>query len=218
MQKGFSPIFIVVILGVLVITAVGFVVYLQYSAPKEQLEQTACTQEAKVCPDGSAVGRTGPNCQFAECPEVQDETANWQKYTNTEYGFEFKYPEPGLISGGKVGSHLYLSLDNISVEINNSSVKFRTVNIRVTPINYSGYCDVDNNTKAESYKFNDIIFMERKYGEGGNVSKGYYYEYFTSKNNDCFILSFALQGSSTEEFLEPVIFRQILSTFKFIEQ
>lgn len=28
----------------------------------------ACTQEAKVCPDGSAVGRTGPQCEFAACP------------------------------------------------------------------------------------------------------------------------------------------------------
>lgn len=27
-----------------------------------------CTLEAKLCPDGSAVGRTGPNCEFAECP------------------------------------------------------------------------------------------------------------------------------------------------------
>lgn len=28
----------------------------------------ACTQEAKICPDGSAVGRTGPRCEFAACP------------------------------------------------------------------------------------------------------------------------------------------------------
>lgn len=28
----------------------------------------ACTMDAKLCPDGSAVGRTGPNCEFAECP------------------------------------------------------------------------------------------------------------------------------------------------------
>lgn len=28
----------------------------------------ACTTEAKFCPDGSAVGRTGPNCEFAPCP------------------------------------------------------------------------------------------------------------------------------------------------------
>lgn len=33
----------------------------------------ACTDEAKVCPDGSAVGRTGPNCSFAPCalPNVE---------------------------------------------------------------------------------------------------------------------------------------------------
>lgn len=27
-----------------------------------------CTTEAKICPDGSGVGRTGPNCEFAPCP------------------------------------------------------------------------------------------------------------------------------------------------------
>ncbi len=34
------------------------------SSPK----QTACTMEAKICPDGSAVGRSGPKCEFAPCP------------------------------------------------------------------------------------------------------------------------------------------------------
>ncbi len=29
---------------------------------------TACTMDAKVCPDGSYVGRVGPNCEFAACP------------------------------------------------------------------------------------------------------------------------------------------------------
>lgn len=31
-------------------------------------EGTACTLDAKICPDGSAVGRTGPDCEFAPCP------------------------------------------------------------------------------------------------------------------------------------------------------
>jgi hypothetical protein len=31
-------------------------------------EGVACTQDAKVCPDGSAVGRQGPACEFAPCP------------------------------------------------------------------------------------------------------------------------------------------------------
>ncbi|MFZ1626216.1 MAG: hypothetical protein WAT81_00245 [Candidatus Moraniibacteriota bacterium] len=28
----------------------------------------ACTMEAKLCPDGSAVSRSGPRCEFAPCP------------------------------------------------------------------------------------------------------------------------------------------------------
>ena len=28
----------------------------------------ACTMEAKICPDGTAVGRSGPNCEFTPCP------------------------------------------------------------------------------------------------------------------------------------------------------
>jgi len=32
--------------------------------------QQACTEEAKLCPDGTAVGRTGPNCEFAPCPQL----------------------------------------------------------------------------------------------------------------------------------------------------
>jgi hypothetical protein len=35
----------------------------------------ACTMEAKVCPDGSSVGRTGPNCEFAPCPGPNDGAA-----------------------------------------------------------------------------------------------------------------------------------------------
>lgn len=33
-----------------------------------------CTQEAKLCPDGSYVGRTGPKCEFTACPIVIKET------------------------------------------------------------------------------------------------------------------------------------------------
>jgi len=33
----------------------------------------ACTEEAKLCPDGTSVGRTGPNCDFAPCPNMINE-------------------------------------------------------------------------------------------------------------------------------------------------
>lgn len=31
-------------------------------------EPVFCTQDAKMCPDGSYVGRVGPSCAFAACP------------------------------------------------------------------------------------------------------------------------------------------------------
>lgn len=34
----------------------------------------ACTMDVKVCPDGSYVGRVGPNCEFAPCPVVPSPT------------------------------------------------------------------------------------------------------------------------------------------------
>jgi putative hemolysin len=31
-------------------------------------EQVACTMDAKICSDGTSVGRVGPNCEFEACP------------------------------------------------------------------------------------------------------------------------------------------------------
>ncbi len=36
--------------------------------PPQGENEVACTLDAKLCPDGSAVGRSGPNCEFAPCP------------------------------------------------------------------------------------------------------------------------------------------------------
>ncbi len=35
----------------------------------------ACTMEAKQCPDGSYVSRTGPSCVFTECPHENTDTS-----------------------------------------------------------------------------------------------------------------------------------------------
>lgn len=36
--------------------------------PKSDEPMVACTMDARECPDGSYVGRVGPNCEFAPCP------------------------------------------------------------------------------------------------------------------------------------------------------
>ena len=61
------------------------------SKPKPQ----ACTLEAKICPDGTSVGRTGPNCEFSPCPTKPtptDETVNWKTYNGNLIKVRFKYP------------------------------------------------------------------------------------------------------------------------------
>jgi predicted lipoprotein with Yx(FWY)xxD motif len=35
-----------------------------------------CPADAKICPDGSSVGRVGPNCDFAPCPQANNTVAN----------------------------------------------------------------------------------------------------------------------------------------------
>lgn len=45
-------------------------VYL-YQRGKTVESPIACSADAKICPDGSSVGRVGPSCEFAECPTVE---------------------------------------------------------------------------------------------------------------------------------------------------
>ena len=70
----------------------------------ESKNQTVCTQEAKMCSDGSYVGRSGPNCEFAKCPsspipkikeDNDSDTAtkeNWKTYVNEEENWQIGYP------------------------------------------------------------------------------------------------------------------------------
>lgn len=87
-QKGFTLIVIASI--VLILAGIGGASY--YLIKKQSQKQTACTAEVKVCPDGSSAGRTGSNCEFTACSEVNNETANWKTYTNDKFGYTIKYP------------------------------------------------------------------------------------------------------------------------------
>ena len=73
---------------------VSFAGYLNYSIWQlnPSIGQIACTQEAKLCPDGSYVGRTGHKCEFTACP---NESGNdlWKTATDSQSSILFKYPE-----------------------------------------------------------------------------------------------------------------------------
>ncbi|MDD3548559.1 MAG: Gmad2 immunoglobulin-like domain-containing protein [Candidatus Pacebacteria bacterium] len=46
----------------------GLIAFSYYFGFKNTEKPVACTQEARLCSDGSYIGRTGPNCEFALCP------------------------------------------------------------------------------------------------------------------------------------------------------
>ena len=57
-------------IGIIAAVLFGYYAYFNFDLAfgDQREELRACTMEAKLCPDGSAVGRTGPNCEFAACP------------------------------------------------------------------------------------------------------------------------------------------------------
>ncbi len=53
----------------LVLAALPLTAEAKVMAAVPRPEPVACSMEAKLCPDGSAVSRQGPNCEFAACPD-----------------------------------------------------------------------------------------------------------------------------------------------------
>jgi hypothetical protein len=106
MNKQISPIFAMAVI-ILIAAIFGFIflqLRVQNNTPSisnlknsqtKNNSQKACIQEAKLCPDGSSVGRTGKNCEFSACPEEKNSNpalADWKTYENTKYSYKISYP------------------------------------------------------------------------------------------------------------------------------
>ncbi len=85
----------IVLLLFIILPIFTFILGMNYqkviSNPKEVVTPTptagvACTLEAKICPDGSSVGRVPPDCEFAPCPITSQE--NNRKRTKSPTGYE----------------------------------------------------------------------------------------------------------------------------------
>ena len=65
-----------IILGyAIIVIIVCFLVLAVNILQNKNSGKIACTQEAKICPGGSAVGRSGPKCEFAPCPKLNNTLA-----------------------------------------------------------------------------------------------------------------------------------------------
>lgn len=66
--------------------------------PTPQDSGRPCTMEAKLCPDGSSVGRVGPNCEFAPCPAGKPEEHSGSGAQKIAPGVP---RSPGVVGGGE---------------------------------------------------------------------------------------------------------------------
>ncbi|MDO8530459.1 MAG: hypothetical protein Q7S10_03605 [bacterium] len=86
-QSKHKPFLLIIAIIFLAAIVVGLVLFFNTSQ-----QEVACTMEAKVCPDGSSVGRTGPLCEFAACPS-NTVIKDWNTSSDSEQGIVFLYPE-----------------------------------------------------------------------------------------------------------------------------
>ena len=87
---------VIILVAFAALVAGGYGAYLKYYPITPMPKGVVCTQEAKQCPDGSYVSRTGPKCEFTACPvnnQSEIDTSTWKTYRNEEYGFEMRYAE-----------------------------------------------------------------------------------------------------------------------------
>ncbi len=96
-QKGLAPLLIIILIAA--ISGAGFLTYswVNKAVDTSPPQQAACTLEAMLCPDGTSVGRSGPNCSFAPCPSPREASSsadfsNWIMYSDKEYSINLLYP------------------------------------------------------------------------------------------------------------------------------
>jgi hypothetical protein len=59
--------------GIVLIILIGIAGFFYRTVSETTAPEVACTAEARICPDGSSVGRSGPTCSFTPCayPNVE---------------------------------------------------------------------------------------------------------------------------------------------------
>ncbi|MGB8815676.1 MAG: hypothetical protein WCC74_00330 [Minisyncoccia bacterium] len=107
-KNGFVIPILITIVALLAIAGGGAYFYINKKSLNSPI---VCTMEAKLCPAGSYVGRTGPKCEFTPCPLSVATTT------------QIEFNKPFTMS---INDKFYFS-DNVSLflkEINDSRCKF----------------------------------------------------------------------------------------------
>lgn len=147
-NKGFAPVLLVIVLA---IAGIVGIVYLKESGKVESLvppTQKECTLEAKICPDGSSVGRTGPNCEFSECPVP---TSSSEYLQLGEYSLDLP---PEVFTEDTDTTHLrYYFKDEVNQRLMSVGISKNPSGKIINMINPKEYLDSQNRT----WKMGEIV-------------------------------------------------------------
>lgn len=144
--------------------------------------------------------------EFPEPVKHQNEAANWKTYTNTKYGFEFRYPSSWpKVTAISAFSGDYLPTGRSFVAIYPDSYPAQ---------DFSGRIDVYDVPKSQVLKDNPYT----KYGVKAPDStiNGITWTQYDTLNGKDFFTEKA--GKTYEVSASEEITNQILSTFKFLDQ
>lgn len=167
MQKGFTPILIIFLIAVLAggIGVGGFLIGKNSSqkpqpiaSPSPTTDQKACTQEAKLCPNGTSVSRTGSNCEFAACLTIDSSVVDGFK-TYQGAGFTIQYPEGFIVQENKTNRWAKFSKDEIT---RNKEQKSETILISYKETEIKDPCliKVDGYPNAKCISINGIRMLD----------------------------------------------------------
>lgn len=156
-------------IGIIFIAAVAAAIFIwkaQNNYPIESRIQApeikaprACTMEAKVCPDGETyVSRSGPNCEFAACPEnpgIADKLVILSPVTDATIS------SPVLVAGRAVGGWFFEG--TFPVEVYDSSDKL----LGSGPVNFMPKTPEDTWMTTDFVDFKgEVKFSQPKKPEG----------------------------------------------------
>ena len=108
-------------LGIALIVLIGIGGLVYRNAVEHPSEPIACPMDAKLCPDGTAVGRTGLSCTFPACPSPNVSLA--------DVGIAFAIP-PGFVAAEFLDDASVANYESNSASSGASSTQSGDISIR----------------------------------------------------------------------------------------
>lgn len=190
-----------ILIGCIGLLVIGLAGLWYFQSQSQKREPSMCTQEAKLCSDGSYVGRSGPNCEFTACPSESPVLNNWKTATDTESGVSFIYPDPLVVSPATNKQTTYIKLVEWPPRFKSEDVAF-ICNVR----NFTE--DLPTTIERRTIGEREYCVTEASEGAAGSVYTTYTYafplEYMLPGSDDrTGSLTFTLQFPQCGNYDDP---------------